>query len=190
MNRFLTLAHGVVAVTFFVSTPHVAAQGNPAAPRFEYVHELGCGDLGFHARSSSSTEFLRIEVDFPRLGAAYRDELRNPPAPAQRTFDLADAPVGIAVDVTVYRQPQPNPPNCSHVFITDTSVPPNPPEVWRAVGGTLTVERGPRGVVPEQPYLSQAGLRLAGAKFEGPDGMVVEMSQPFAWVALVWARYP
>jgi hypothetical protein len=144
-------------------------------PRFEYSASLGCGDVFFHARNSAKTEVLRIEVDVARVRSSA----------AEQVFDLAALPTGVMVDITLYRYPQINRPNCDDVVVTEVGAPPNPPEVWLPVGGRLEIERGPRGVRPEEPWLFKATIRLLGARFRGPNGRLVSMSKPFTWEGFV-----
>lgn len=129
----------------------------------------------FHAVTSAKTEILRIELDFPRLRSSA----------SRRTFNLARPVEGVAVDVTLYRHRQINRPNCSDVVLREVGAPPNPPEVWRSIAGRLEVERGSKGIGPDEPWLFRAMIRLTGAKFRGPGDRVVEMPNPFTWEGFV-----
>ena len=144
-----------------------------AVPQFDYSTKLGCGDVFFHAANDWKTEYLRVEVDFARLRTAAPREV----------FDLAAAPANVVIEVALYRSRQINPPNCNDIFVTDQL--PNSPEVWRAVAGSLEVERGPKGLRPEEPWLFKARLRLSNVRFRGPKGIVVEMREPFTWEGFV-----
>lgn len=156
-----------------VLVPIVAHAQVGAVPQFDYSAKLGCGDVFFHAANDWKTEYLRIEVDFSRLRSAASREV----------FDLAAATPNVVIDVAVYRSRQINPPNCNDLFLTDQ--PANPPEVWRAIAGSLEIERDPKGLRPEEPWLFKARLRLSNVRFRGPNGIVVEMHDPFTWEGFV-----
>lgn len=174
MKRLMLVTLGVLLVALWQSPATARAQLDVSTPRFNYSDTLGCGDVFFNAMNDSRTEVLRIEVDFAQLGKSA----------SRQVFDLAAAQPGVVVDLTLYQRPQLNRPNCDDVVLTEMGQGPNPPVVWRPVGGRLEIERGPKGVRPEEPWLFKATLRLSGVKFRGPAGKVVEMS-PFMWEGLV-----
>jgi hypothetical protein len=152
-----------------------SAQASLSTPRFDYATTLGCGDVFFHAVNSAGTEVLEIEADFAQLrGASVR-----------QAFDLTKPPLGVVVAITLYSERQVNRPNCSDVFITEVGKPPVQPELWWATRGTLSVERGPKGVKPEEPWLLRVRLRLERAAFRGPSGQILEMARPFTWEGYV-----
>jgi hypothetical protein len=151
------------------------AQDLELAPRFAYSTMLGCGDVFFHAMNDGRTEILRIEADFSRVRG---------PSP-QQVFDLARLPPGVVVEVALYKGRQVNRPNCDDVVLIEAGKVPERPAVWRPIRGTLEVERGPKGVRSEEPWLFRATLRLVGAAFQGPSGRVVEIGRPFTWEAFV-----
>src|SRR5262249_10330328 len=151
-----------LALTLIVFQANVGAQDG-SVPRFEYSDSGSCGDVYFHAINTANTEVLRIEVDARRTASSRR----------KQAFNLAAHPAGVVVDITLYRFPQINRPNCSDVFLTEVGAPPNPPQVWLPVGGRLEIERGARGIEPEAPWLFKTTVRLHGARFRGPNGQVV-----------------
>jgi hypothetical protein len=144
-------------------------------PRFEYSDSLGCGNVFFHAMNTSKTEVLRVEVDIARLRSSA----------SHHVFDLAALPAGVEVVISLYRHQQINRPNCDDVHLTEVGAPPNPAEVWRPIAGRLEIERGSKGVRPEEPSVFMATIRLVGARFRGPTGTVEEMPKPFTWEGLV-----
>jgi hypothetical protein len=151
------------------------AQDGELTPRFEYSESLGCGDVFFHARNGAKNEILRIEVDFSRLATRA----------TRQAFDLTRLPPGVAVDVSLYKEPQINRPNCDDVRIFEVGKVPEKPQVWRPIRGTLEVVRGPKGVRGDEPWLFKATIRLIGAAFQGSDGKVLEMGSPFTWEGFV-----
>jgi hypothetical protein len=165
---------GWLALSLVLLQTNLVTQ-NALGPRFDYSASLGCGDVFFHAMNSAKTEVLRIEVDFAR----------NPGSGSEQVFDLAALPTGVVVDITLYQHPQINRPNCDDVKLTEVGAPPNPPQVWLPTGGRLEIERGPKGVRPEEPWLFKTSIRLRGVSFRGPNGRVVSMSQPFTWEGFV-----
>jgi len=165
---------GILALLLVLFQANAMTQG-ALVPRLEYSASLGCGDVFFHARNTAKTEVLRIAVDVARVQS---------PA-AEQVFDLAALPTGVMVDITLYRYPQINRPNCDDVVLTEVGALPNPPQVWLPVGGRLEIERGPRGVRPEEPWLFKTTIRLLGARFRGPNGREVSMSEPFTWEGFV-----
>jgi hypothetical protein len=60
--------------------------------------------------------------------------------------------------------------HCNDVRLRAVGEPRMSPKIWSAVSGTLTVERGPRGVNREEPWLFRATVRLDNVIFKGPRG--------------------
>jgi len=136
---------------------------------------VGCGDVFFHAVNGTQTEILRIEIDPTRFRSTA----------SRQVFNLAALPAGVAVDVTLYRYPESNRPNCYDLRLTEVGAPPNPPEEWRPLSGQLEVERGSKGVRPDEPWLFSARIRLLAAQFRGPGPSDIKMPKPLVWQGLV-----
>lgn len=168
----LVFAAMVSAMAPRPSTGVNASQDLSRKPRFDYTVTLGCGDVSFHGMNAARTEILQVEADFARLGG--KD--------GRRAFDLSKPPVGVLVTIAVYPEPQVNRPNCSDVTIHEVGKPLAMPVRWQAVGGRLVVDRGPRGMRPDEPWLFRATLRLEGVTFRSATGQTMKMERPFTWV--------
>lgn len=154
-----------------LSTRVNASQDPALEPRFDYAVTLGCGDVSFHGVNAARTEILQVEADFARLGGKA----------GRRVFDLSKPPGGVVVTIALYAEPQVNRPNCSDVTIYEVGKPLEVPVRWQAVRGRLVVDRGPRGIRPDEPWLFRATLRLEGVTFRSASGQTIRMERLFTW---------
>jgi hypothetical protein len=153
------------------STGVGASQDLALEPRFDYTETLGCGDVSFHGVNAARTEILQVEADFARLGGQA----------GRRVFDLSKPPAGVVVTIALYAEPQVNRPNCRDVTIHEVGKPIAVPVRWQAVRGRLVVDRGLKGIRPDEPWLFRATLRLEGVMFRSAAGQTMKMERPFTW---------
>jgi hypothetical protein len=100
---------------------------------------------------------------------------------APKTFDLAAARNGLEVAVQVNELPIGREPFCTDVHGLEA----NGHEVWRAIGGRVTIELSEPGVRVARPGLYSATIRIEGAEFVNALGARVRQARPITLVALV-----
>ena len=150
----------LIAVLCYL-TITLGCRGDGPLPEFAYRDYRGCGDRVATTWNQESTEVLTIEVDRSRLVLA---------PSTVTTFDLGQPRDGLRVRVGVYASGE-------HDWIwRDVKQPrAQPPQTWMAAAGRLSVSLGARSGESGEYSLT---VVLIDARFRGPDGRMVEMTQP------------
>lgn len=122
-------------------------------PSFQYPSVAdGCADLTLTAFAPDRAEIIRVIVDKQGLG------LR----PEPRIIDLGRER-RVSVSVHMYAQPRRESPFCTY------KLSPTSDAIWRAIGGTMTIEMTPKGVVRDATQY-RATVRLENAVFVNAAG--------------------
>jgi len=138
-------------------------------PRLRYADLLteGCGNLFIEGFSEDRAESITIFVDRKRIDVT-----------TTRTLDLSHPTDAVDVQVHVAEKPAHQSQGCSDVHVVGAVE-----EIWRPVGGSLTVEVSPRD--RREPYLYRATVRIAGARFVSATGATANQREPIVLSALV-----
>jgi hypothetical protein len=134
-------------------------RGAGIPPNFAYTLAEGCADIFANALTSDRTEAITVRVDRRRLGLDDRPW----------TFDLVAQVPGVEVTVHLFEVPRTRDSFCTDARVIDDSR----EEVWRAVGGSMTVQVGPMGAYARAPEQRRATIEIVGAEFLGPAGQRV-----------------
>jgi hypothetical protein len=151
------------------SIDRTAVRDRYRSPTLTYVDAEGCGHIFVYGWSADQTETMTVRADKAPL------QLTTAP----QTYDLATGLSGLEVAVQVNERPFGNEPFCTDVGE------PRDPEVWRAIGGSVTIELSAPGARVAQPALYRATIRIEGAEFVSATGARVRQVRPITLVALV-----
>ena len=132
-------------------------------PEFSYVDADGCADLFIHGWSADRMEAIEVSASINALGLSS----------APRSFDLAISHPDLRVVAHLFQRPQRSWPFCSDVIIAEQGA--APPEQWRAIGGTITIEL--------HPATRSATIQLIGVEFVSESGARVRHSKPIVLTA-------
>jgi hypothetical protein len=148
------------------------------APSMAYIDSEGCGFVSVYGWSANRAEAVVVHA----AGRALT--LSTQPA----TFDLAADAVNISVETRVYNAPQRR-----FDFCSDAVSPPDPdstpPAIWRALGGTITIELSPPGIRARAPHLRRATITLRKLVLQDTAGTIVRVSRPVTLKAIVGGHY-
>jgi hypothetical protein len=139
------------------------------APALTYGDSSGCGLIVAQGWSDDRMEAIYLQAD--------AELLRLTATP--QTFDIARQPVAIQLTAHVYAHPVRSSPFC-----TDLGQQTGPSEVWRAIGGQITIQVV-RGVDATGSPAPRATIRLTGAVFTNGQGARVTQVQPIVLTATV-----
>ena len=143
-------------------------------PTLTYADATGCAALLVYGWSADRSEIITMRADKSLL------QLSTVP----RTLDLASQGADYELLVHVFERPVRSSPFCNDVRSTENS-----PEQWRAIGGTVTIEVSPPGILAREPSLYRATIRIVGAEFVNATGGRVKQLQPIVLTALVGGGY-
>ena len=140
-------------------------------PALNYSDADGCGNLFVYGWSADRTEAITI--------SAGKDVLQL--STVARTFDLAAQGTDFELLVHVFERAVRSWPFCNDVRYAND----RPPETWRAIGGTATIELSPPGARAGAPHLYRATIRVVGAEFVNATGGRVRQVRPITLTAFV-----
>lgn len=146
-------------------------RGPGIPPAFAYTLTEGCGDIFADALSNDRTEVITVRVDRRQLGLDDRPW----------AFDLAATVPGVEVAIHLFEVPRTLDSFCSDARSIDGSR----EEIWRAIGGSMTIQLGPAGVHARAPWERRATIEILGAEFVGPSGQRVRATRPITITATV-----
>jgi hypothetical protein len=141
------------------------------APVLTYSDGDGCAHLFVYGWTADRSEVITMRADRQLLGLSI-----NP-----RTFDLASPPAGFELLVHVYGRPLRSWPFCTDLI----SNPGEPSDIWRAIGGSVTIELSAPSVRPGQSGLYRVTIRIVGAEFVNTTGGRVKQPHPITLTAMV-----
>lgn len=140
-------------------------------PTLNYADANGCGHVFLFGWSGDRGEIITVSAD--------KDLLQLSTVP--RTFDIASQPPGLEVMVHVFENlRRPWPPFCNDVGVREA-----PPERWRAISGTVTIELSTPGVNKRAPFMYRATVRITGAEFVNATGGRTRQTVPLTLTAVV-----
>jgi len=97
------------------------------------------------------------------------------------SFDLTAQRPGLEVLLHVYERAI-----TESLFCTDVFTLPRPKEeVWRAVGGTLSIQLFPPGIPGRPAFMYRVVIRISGAQFVSGSGARVNQAQPITLTGIV-----
>jgi hypothetical protein len=146
-------------------------------PEMAYIDADGCGNFDIYGWTADRAEAVVVRVDVSALG------LTTQPA----TIDLARETVNVSVSAHVFAKPQNQFYFCSDVRIVET--PPNEPEVWKAVAGTITVELSAPGIRARAPQRQRVTLILKDVVLQNDVGTRVHVSRPVRLTGIVGSMW-
>lgn len=156
------LAASLVLAAVVVGCDRSGPPSGGPAPAFDYAEgSSGCGQCVVFRPNATKTEAIVIHVDADKIG------LKE----GVMTFDLATPRDGVSVTVEVYPRPQKTLHHCQDFTDRDA----DPPVVWTAVGGKLTVERLP----PEKKTTARPRSGSRG-RWTGPSSATRGAGRPIA----------
>jgi hypothetical protein len=143
-------------------------------PAMTYIDADGCGDIRIYGWTADRAEVLVVRA----AGAV----LAVPTGAA--TFDVGRQSATISIEAHVFDTPQRRFDFCSHLRIL-----PAPgaaaPEIWRAIGGTITIEMSPPGIRAHAPHLRRATVTLNNLVLQSTAGTSVRVLRPVRLTAIV-----
>ena len=131
-------------------------------PSFAYSDVQGCRGPFVHAWSDDRAEAIAV--------FASKEALRLSATPKQ--FDAFVQPERLEIQVHVYERATAPP------FCTDMLPPPTNEEVWRAIGGRVTIDLVPVAARVHNPATDRVTIRIEGAVFVNSAGARVTAIQP------------
>jgi hypothetical protein len=142
------------------------------SPAMAYVGADGCGNIEVYGWSADRAEAIVVRGAGAALGLSIEPS----------TFDLAQELANISVEVAVYSAPQHRFNFCSDVILQPDS---GGPETWRAVAGSVTIQRSPPGIRARSPHLRRATITLRNVILRNTAGATVSVSGPVTLTAVV-----
>ncbi len=121
--------------------------------------------------SADRTEAIAINATVERLALST----------GSQSFDFAAQTPALGVAVHLFEQPRRRWPFCTDLMDMNSSA----ASVWRAVGGTITLETSPPGLRADNPLSRRLTVRLVGAEFIGPNGVRVRQRLPVTLSAVI-----
>ena len=142
-------------------------------PALAYTDADGCGNVEVYGWTGDRTEVIVVRAAVPDVARSA----------GLLTYDLARDPMSISVETRVYGSPQHRFEFCTDLRITESGS--QPPETWRAVAGTVTVELSAPGVRARAPHQRRATVTLSNVVVRNSVGTTVKASRPIRLTAIV-----
>ena len=131
-------------------------------PSFTYSDVQGCGGLIVHAWSDDRAEAIEIFANRESLGLSA----------TPKQFDVFPQPERLEIRVHVYERAAASP-FCTHMVPPRTNE-----EIWRAVGGRVTIDLVPVAARVHTPASDRVTIRIDGAVFVNSAGVRVTVTRP------------
>jgi hypothetical protein len=138
-------------------------------PRLSYADGDGCANIFLFGWTMDRTEVITVRADEDLL------QLSN----TAQAFDLSVPRIGLEVTVHVFHRALRSWPFCTDVGQRYDV----PPELWRAVGGTVTIEVS--RTTDGRALPMRATVRIDGSEFVRDDGVRVRQTRPVVLTGLV-----
>jgi hypothetical protein len=147
-------------------------------PTMMYADAAGCGSAEVYGWTADRAEAVVVRANVGALN----------PSTKPATFDLGRQSADLSIEAWVYDAPQRQFNFCTDVVLR-SPLGSDGPEMWRAVGGTITIELSPPGVRARQPYQRRATVTLSNIVLRNAAGRTVTVRQPVKLVAMVGGMF-
>jgi hypothetical protein len=142
-------------------------------PSMAYVDADGCGHVQVYGWSADRAEAVVLRADGSVLN----------PSTQPATFDLSRDAASVSVTAYVYASPQRQFSFCSDVQVTEESS--IPPELWRAISGTITIALSPEGVRARDPGQRRATVTMSNVVLRNAAGVTMRFTGAVTLMAVV-----
>jgi hypothetical protein len=142
--------------------------------RYAEFDSDGCGLIQVYGWTPNRDEVIVVRANTQELGLTT----------GSATFDLSRSASNISVETYVYDAAK-----RSFDFCSDVRMPPLPdaigPEVWRAIGGTVSIELSPPGVRARRPSDRRGTVTLTNVVLRNAAGNLLTTPGPIRLSAIV-----
>jgi hypothetical protein len=145
-------------------------------PALTYADADGCGRVQVYGWTGDRAEAIVVRITSPEIVDSAQ----------LRRFDLARDLVNVSVETRLYAAPQRRFEFCSDTRVFQHPDSP-PPETWRAVAGSITVELSAPGVRAHAAHLRRATVTLSNVVLRNTAGTTVKAPRPIRLTAIVGA---